>query len=184
MNARLTAAVLLILLAAVALVGCSNPDAPRATSRTPPPAPGNAGEPNAPPPPPAASQAAFGVQPTPQRALVDFAERYINWTYRTLTAGQRALAAMSLGAARAAEQQAAAHSRADMTIASGHLWNRGRVISVGGDLTRPGTWVVVTREQTGGSTEYEGLPASYHLTLAKLTAVHGGYAVEEWLPQS
>ncbi len=45
-------------------------------------------------------------------------------------------------------------------------------------------WVIVTREQTGGDTQYEGLPAAYHVTLAKLASVPGGYAVSEWLPQS
>ena len=45
-------------------------------------------------------------------------------------------------------------------------------------------WTIVTREQTSGAGEYEGLPAAYHVTLAKLAAVGGGYAVSEWLPQS
>ena len=44
--------------------------------------------------------------------------------------------------------------------------------------------MIVTREQTGGDTQYEGLPAAYHVTLAQLASVPGGYAVSEWLPQS
>lgn len=124
------------------------------------------------------------MQTTPQRALADYANRYINWTYQTLTADQQTLGRSSVGAARLAEQQAAAHSRADATLARGQVWNDGQTISINQDLASPGTWVVVTREQTGGNTEYEGLPASYHVTLAKLAAVPGGYAIEQWLPQS
>jgi hypothetical protein len=124
------------------------------------------------------------VKATPQRALADFAQRYINWTYRTLTADQKTLAAMAVGAARLAEQQAAARSNADTTITRVHIWNRGQVLGTAPDLTRPATWVIVTRERTGGSSEYEGLPASYHVTLAQLANVPGGYAVEQWLPQS
>ena len=44
--------------------------------------------------------------------------------------------------------------------------------------------MIVTREQTGGNTQYEGLPAAYHVTIAQLASVDGGYAVERWLPQS
>jgi hypothetical protein len=45
-------------------------------------------------------------------------------------------------------------------------------------------WVIVTREQTGGDTQYEGLPAAYHVTLAQLARVPDGYAVSQWLPQN
>jgi hypothetical protein len=109
---------------------------------------------------------------------------YVNWTYRTLSEDQQALARSSVGAARLSEQQAAAQSRNDTAIIRGRVWNRGQTISIAPDLGAPGTWVVVTREQTGGNSEYEGLPAQYHVTLAKLAALPGGYAVEQWLPQS
>jgi hypothetical protein len=172
-------------LAAFALGGCNNPDAPSAAHPTTPAAgKGNAGEPSASPPPSPASQAPFGVQTTPPRALAMYATRYINWSYQTLTEDQHALARSSVGAARLAEQQAAAQSHDDTAIARGQVWNRGQTISINQDLSKPGRWVIVTREQTGGNTEYEGLPASYHVTLAKVAAVPGGYAVEQWLPQS
>lgn len=44
--------------------------------------------------------------------------------------------------------------------------------------------MLVTREQTAGSGEYEGLAASDHVTLVQLAAVNGGWAVTQWLPQS
>ena len=89
---------------------------------------------------------------------------------------------MSVAAARLAEQQAAASSRADTTITRGHIYNSGEILSIAPDASRPGTWVIVTREQTGGDTQYEGLPASYHVTLAQLAHVPGGYAVSQWSP--
>jgi hypothetical protein len=124
------------------------------------------------------------VQATPVKALEAFARLYVNWTYRTLSTDQRTLAAMSVGPARLAELQAAATSRADTTIARGRISNTGQIVSVAPDLTHTGTWMVVTREQTGGGSEYEGLQAAYHVTLAKLAIVPGGYAVEAWLPQT
>jgi len=173
------------LLVAVALAGCSNPDAPTATTSMRSSASAqNAGEPAAPAPPSPGAQAPIAVQPTPSKALAAFAELYVNWTYRTLSENQRTLAGMSVGAARLSESQAAARSQNDTTIARGHIHNRGQIVSIDGDLEQADTWVIVTHEQTGGDSEYEGLPAAYHVTLAQLANVPGGYAVERWLPQS
>jgi hypothetical protein len=177
-----------VILAAVALTGCRNPDAPAATVTaavtTAAAAPGSPGEPTAPPAPSATSQAPARVGQTPQGALGAFALLYINWSYETLTAEQRTLAGMAVGQARLAEQQAAATSVSDSTIRRGHIYNSGQVVSVAPDAAQPRTWAIVTRERTGGNTQYEGLPASYHVTLARLAPVPGGYAVSEWLPQS
>lgn len=174
-----------LLLGAVALAGCTNPDAPSAGPHTTGTAsPQNAGEPPAPAPASPAAQEPADVQPTAPKALAAFSRLYSNWTYRTLTADQRALAGMSVGAARLGEQQAAASSEADTTIARGRIWNGGQMVSIAEDATQPGTWVIVTSEQTGGSGEYEGLPAAYHVTLARLARVPGGFVVSEWLPQN
>jgi hypothetical protein len=177
-----------LLLAAVALTGCSNPDAPKATAIAPATsraaAPGSRGETAAPAPPSAASQRPSQAAPTREAALRAFAQLYVNWSYQTLGAEQRELAAMSVGSARLAEQQAAAASQSDSTIGRGHIHNSGAVVSVAGDLTEAGRWVIVTREQTGGSKQYQGLPPGYHVTLARLAHVAGGYAVSQWLPQS
>ena len=173
-----------VLLAAVALVGCTNPDAPSSVQGISTASPQNPGEPPAPAPPTPAAQAPAGVQPTPAKALAAFSVLYTNWTYRTLSANQERLAAMSVAAARLAEQQAAASSRADTTITRGHIYNSGEILSIAPDASRPGTWVIVTREQTGGDTQYEGLPATYHVTLAQLARIPKGYAVSQWSPEN
>ena len=178
---RLVAALLVPIV--LALAGCTNPDAP-ATTVDASGSPQNAGEPAAPPPPAAGAQGPVSVQATPEKALEAFAALYMNWTYRTLTEHQRMLAAMSVGAARLAEQQAVASSQNDTTIARGHIYNHGEIVSIAPDLAGTGSWVIVTREQTGGNTQYEGLGAAYHVTIAKLASVPGGYAVEQWLPQN
>jgi len=167
------------------LGGCTNPDARRkASAAKSASSPQNAGELEAPAPPAAQVQHPLAVKATPSGALRAFAELYVNWSYRTLTEHQRRLAAMSVGAARLSERQAAASSERDSTIARGHIYNRGQIVGVAAELTEAGSWVIVTREQTGGNAQYEGLPASYHVTIAKLAQVPGGYVVEQWLPQS
>jgi hypothetical protein len=174
-----------LLLATVALAGCTNPDAPTAGQNTTSTvSPQNLGEPPAPAPLTPAAQAPAGVQPTPAKALAAFSQLYTNWTYRTLSSNQQTLAAMSVNPARLVEQQDAASSQADTTITRGHIYNTGQIISIAPDVAQPNTWVIVTREQTGGSTEYAGLPAAYHVTLAQLARVPGGYAVSQWLPQN
>jgi hypothetical protein len=175
----------LALAAVVVLAGCTNPDAPTAPRSTPTSrSPQNAGEPTAPAPPSPGAQAPAGLQPTASKALAAFAQLYINWTYLTLSEHQRTLAAMSVGAARLSERQAASSSQSDGTIARGHIYNRGRIVSIAPDLARAGAWVIVTREQTGGNTQYEGLPAAYHVTLAQLAGLPSGYAVSEWSPKN
>lgn len=183
MSTHDTSGLVAVCLCVLALAGCSNPDAASEHAGSTA-APQNAGEAPAPAPTPPAAQAPADVQPTPAKALSAFSRLYSNWTYRTLTANQRTLAAISVGAARLAEQQAAASSQADTTIARAGVWNSGQIVSVASDLAQPETWVIVTREQTGGSSQYEGLPASYHVTLARLAHVPSGYALSEWLPQN
>lgn len=168
------------------LAACSDPYAAHPTGGAPSPSAGveNAGEPPAPSPRPAGAQAPIHVQATPQAALLQFASRYSNWSYRTLAREQLALSSISVGAARLSERQAAASTRADSTLARSHISNSGTVLSVSADLARPGWWVVVTREHTSGNGEYAGLAPGYHVTLARLASVPGGWAVSQWLPQS
>lgn len=183
MSARRALITALAAVLAVGAAGCTNPDAPLAKESVTG-QPQNAGEPAAPPRPTATSQAPSELQPTAPDALQAFARLYINWSYRNLTATQRTLANISVGAARLAEQQAAAASAADSTIQRAHVENSGAVISIARDQAQPRLWVIVTREQTSGTSQYEGLPAAYQVTLAHLQQLPGGWAVDEWLPQS
>jgi hypothetical protein len=124
------------------------------------------------------------VQSTPADAITQFATLYMNWTWRTLAAHERKLAALSVGPARLSEQQAAAAAAGDSTIAQTRVYNSGQIISIARSLTNPKQWVIITREQTGGNSQYDGLQASYHVTLAELAQLNNsGWTVSEWLPQ-
>lgn len=180
---RPAAAIFAALLAVAALASCSNPDAPSASSSSTV-SPVSRGEPRAPAPASPRSQSPVQVKATPQAALASFAWLYVNWSYRTITADQRRLASISVGQARISERQAAASSEADAALRRGRVWNHGQVVSVARDRLRAGWWVVVTRERTGGSGEYEGLPAALHVSLARLAHLKDGFAVERWAPQS
>lgn len=125
------------------------------------------------------------VSPTPQLAVRRFAELYVNWTYRTLAAHQHRLAAMSVGPARAAQLRAAAHTPADTELRQGRIRNTGTIATIGLRADTPaGSFVVVTHETTDGNSEYVGLKAAYHVTLARVQHVRGGWAVSDWQPQT
>ncbi len=168
------------------LAGCSNPYATSRAQGEPSSSAGvqSVGEPRAPAPRQAGAQAPTGIQPTPRQAILQFAGRYANWTYKTLAEDQLGLASISVGAARLAEQQAAAVTRADTTLARARIANSGEALSVSPDLARDRWWVVVTRERTVGNGEYEGLAAGFHVTLAQVASVDDRWAVSQWLPQS
>lgn len=173
---------LAILATACVLTGCTDPYAHTAPTPAAQEA-GSPGEPTPPPPTSAGAKQAADVRPTSLAALERFAGLYSNWTYRTLARDQQTLAAISVGPARVAEQQAAAASRADSTLRRAHVANHGQLLAISASKTRPDWWVIVTREQTTGDGEYEALPASDHVTLAQVVRVLGGWAVSQWQPQ-
>jgi hypothetical protein len=144
----------------------------------------NPGERPAPPPPSPQSQSPSSPAATPEQAIRQFALLYIDWTWRTLPTHLRQLAAVSVGAARLAEQQAAAAAGRDSEITATQVFNRGQVVSIAPSQALPDEWVIVTREQTGGNAQYAGLQPSWHVTLAKLTHVSSGYSISQWLPQN
>jgi hypothetical protein len=122
--------------------------------------------------------------PSPQSAVERFADGYINWNYQTLAADQQHLAASAIGEARASELQARQQTERDSALARGHVFNTGTVVTVapvkgaGGNV-----WACVTREQTGGEGEYTALAAAYHVTLATVAPVPGGWSVRSWRPE-
>jgi type IV secretory pathway VirB10-like protein len=180
------------LTAAIAGCGVTNPYTPSTTTRNPTTiaitrtasSAQNPGELPAPPPPTPASQQPARLQSTPERAIAQFAALYTNWTWRTLAADQLTLARVSVGAARLSEQQAAAADDRDSEIARAHLYNQGQLVSIARSLTNVSQWVIVTREQTAGNSQYDGLQAAYHITLATVTHLPDGWAISAWLPQN
>ena len=121
---------------------------------------------------------------TPQAAVERFAESYMNWSWRTLAADQGHLAASAVGEARAAELQARQRTARDAPLRRGRIFNNGVIVAVapvrGGG---PAAWIIDTREQTGGAGEYAELRPGFHVTLATVARVQGGWAVSSWRPE-
>jgi len=121
---------------------------------------------------------------SPRIAVERFADGYINWSYRTLTADQQRLAASAVGEARASELQARQQSERDSVLARGRVFNTGTVIALAQvNGSARDVWACVTREQTGGEGEYAALAAAYHVALATVQRVPGGWAVSSWQPE-
>ncbi len=192
---RITASALAMLAVVVAISACGIGDPYTHASTTTEPqhasragsgsaAQQNPGEAPAPPPPTPQSQAPNSPAATPAQAIRRFALLYINWTWRTLPTHLQQLAAVSVAAARLAEQQAAAAAGRDSELTATHVFNRGQIVSIAASQTQPDEWVIVTREQTGGNAQYDGLQPSWHVTLARLAHVSSGYSISQWLPQN
>jgi len=168
------------------LAACGLADRAAAPKSSPPPPQANPGERQGTIPASAVRQAAPAHPAgSPQQALERFAVRYVNWSYTTLASDEAALAAEAVGEARAFEEQARAQTARDSLLARGHIYNTGTVIGLarvrGGP---PEEWVIDTREQTGGEQEYTGTGAGFHVSLATVQRVAGGWAVAVWRPES
>ena len=109
-----------------------------------------------PPPPP---QTATDAAPTAAQAIRAFVTAYINWNAQTVSADMRALAARSIGQARAAMTLAAAETAGDYELQQGGIANSGTVEAVAPLAGHAGEYVVVTQESTTASntTAYQGL---------------------------
>jgi hypothetical protein len=140
------------------------------------------------PPPERATQyalAAGAAGATPQAALERYARRYLNWTARDVVEVQRALAAISLGQARAEALQAAAGVSRDPKLTAGHIANHGQVVAISpGQAVASGKWVIVTSERTTGQGDYDGLAPTLHIIYAHVTHTSLGWVISAWQPQN
>jgi hypothetical protein len=124
---------------------------------------------------------------TPERAVQQFADAYINWTARTVGRDMSRLAAASIGQARSALQLAAAQTAGDYELRRGGIANRGTVEAVALLPATRGQYVVVTREQTTATADaaYQGLRPAWHVAIATVARVAGGgWVLSGWQPES
>jgi hypothetical protein len=129
--------------------------------------------------------AAPGTEPAPsaEAAVERFGELYVNWTYRTLVDHRRRLAAMAVGEASATQRRAVAETARDDELRASRIANEGVIVALSTARGSGDRWVLVTRERTTGEDVYEALPATYHVTLATVVKVPGGWVVSRWEPQ-
>jgi hypothetical protein len=123
---------------------------------------------------------------TPERAVRSFADAYINWTADTVGRDMSRLAAASVGQARSALQLAAAQTAGDYELKRGGIANSGTVEAI---APLPGSrhqYVVVTREQTSATADaaYHGLRPAWHVAIATVARVPGGWVLSGWQPES
>jgi hypothetical protein len=125
------------------------------------------------------------LAPSPQIALRRYALAYTNWHASSLTAHERELASLAIGAARLVAEQVAASGSEAASLATSHVQNKGLVLAIArGQGPVRGQWVVVTQEQTTGTGSCAGLPSSLHVTLARTVYLGKGWAVSERSPRS
>jgi hypothetical protein len=122
---------------------------------------------------------------TPEAALTRFATFYANWTARTVAFRLERLSQLAIGDASVSLAETAERSRADKDMVVVGAYNRGSVASVARETGGSDVYIVVTYEESGAQGgDYEGLPASYRVTLAKVQEIDGGWTVSSWEPQS
>jgi hypothetical protein len=139
------------------------------------------------PSPPPPRQTATHTAPSATQAVRAFVTAYINWNAQTVSADMRALAARSIGQARAAMTLAAAETAGDYELRQGGIANSGAVEAVAPLSGRAGEYVVVTQESTSASNTaaYQGLKPAWHVALATVQRTPGGgWAVSEWQPEN
>jgi hypothetical protein len=138
--------------------------------------------PSSKPPPQIASTTSSGAV----EAVRSFASAYINWTADTVTADMRGLAARSIGQARSALELAAAQTASDYELQQGGISNSGTVEAVAPVPSAHDQYVVVTREATTATntTAYQGLRPAWHVAIATVSYVQGGWVLSGWQPES
>ncbi len=124
---------------------------------------------------------------TPAQAVRAFAATYIDWTAATVAARLRALAAVSVGQARATLLTQAREVAGDRELQRGGVENSGTVEAVAPLSGRADMYAVVTREQTGALRDaaYSGLQPEWHVSVATVTRTRTGlWILDAWQPES
>ncbi len=138
-------------------------------------------------PTPAPRSTAPGGWRSPVQAVQVFAQAYINWTAATVARHLRVLAYVSVGQAHSAMSLAAAQTARDADLHRGGIANSGTVEAIAPVTGRRNVYAVVTRERTtaANTSAYQGLSATWHVTLATVTQVDGGlWTLSGWQPES
>lgn len=138
-------------------------------------------------PTPAPRPTAPGGWRSPVQAVQVFAQAYINWTAATVARHLRVLAYVSVGQVHSAMSLAAAQTARDSDLHRGGIANSGTVEAIAPVTGERNVYAVVTRERTTATNTraYQGLSASWHVTLATVTQVDGGlWTLSGWQPES
>jgi hypothetical protein len=139
------------------------------------------------PSPPPKPQTAVGGATSAISAIRKFVTGYINWDAQAVSGQLSALAAASVGQARAAMQLAAAQTAGDYELQRGGIANHGTVEAVAPLPGKHDQYVVVTLESTSATntTAYQGLRPAWHVALATVTALPGhGWVLSGWQPEN
>jgi hypothetical protein len=131
-------------------------------------------------------QTATATSSSAVAAVRSFAGAYINWTADTVAADMHGLAARSIGQARSALELAAAQTASDYELQQGGISNSGEVEAVAPLPSRRAQYIVVTRESTAATntTAYQGLRPAWHVAIATVSPVQGGWVISGWQPES
>lgn len=131
-----------------------------------------------------ASPAVRSPEPSASAAAKAFATRWVNWSWRSVTAQQRALARLATGSLADELRADARASALDESLARDKPAGRGRVAAL--ELRprgRGAAGLVVTREQTytDGHADLGGL--RYRVYEVAVVPTARGWQVSSWAPQ-
>jgi hypothetical protein len=180
----------LVVIAALALVGCQDPyardhtESPRAPAQPTTAAPTATERPGRSttlsPAPDAPAPSSRSARATARA----FGSRWVNWDWRTATGQQGALAGLAAADLASQLRANARSARIDATLARDRPGSRGRVLAV--QVSTSGgraAGIVVTREQTltDGRADLGG--ARYRVYTIRLVEIRRYWEVSAWTPQ-
>lgn len=130
--------------------------------------------------PPAAATAV----PSARAAARLFAERWVNWDWRSVATQQRAVAGLARGDLRGQLRANARQARGDASLERDKPGGRGTVAAISlRYISATAAGIVVTREQTytAGHADLGG--RRYRVYVVRLARGRGGWGVSAWEPQ-